>query len=174
MVDHRKLMSFSQPLAGFGRVVATAQVTGEEYLALASDQGDRVMVALRTDPGQLILNYQVGEDWHEEYTHVSVELEQGQVVAIAIDIGPEAWSFELVGQERFVYHSPVAGSRMSYAEGGAIGDGSTSTMARLGSRLPFCPRRVLCCSAAQPSFRCECYPIRVFSVGPAALFACLV
>lgn len=111
-------MSFSQPLAGFGRVVATAQVTGEEYLALASDGGDRIMVALRTDPGQLILNYQAGEDWQEQYTHVSVDLEQGQIVAIAIDIGPEAWTFELIGQEPFVYHSPVADSSMSYAEGG--------------------------------------------------------
>lgn len=111
-------MSFSQPLTGFGRVVATAQVTGNEYLALASDRGHRVMVALRTGPGQLILNYQAGESWHAEYTHVPVELEEGEVVAIAIDIGPEAWTFELIGQERFVYHSPVAGSPMSYAEGG--------------------------------------------------------
>jgi hypothetical protein len=111
-------MSFSQPLAGFGRVVATAQVTGDEYLALASDQGDRIMLALRTGPGQLILNYQSGESWHAEYTHVPVDLEPGEVVAIAIDIGPDAWAFELIGQERFVYHSPVANSPMSYAEGG--------------------------------------------------------
>lgn len=111
-------MSFSQPLVGFGRVVATAQVTGEEYLAIASEGGDRIMVALRVGPGQLILNYQAGESWHEKYTHVPVDLDRGDVVAIAIDIGPDAWTFELVGRERFVYHSPVADSPMSYAEGG--------------------------------------------------------
>lgn len=111
-------MSFSQPLTGFGRVVATAQVTGEEYFAIASERGDRVMIALRVEPGQLILNYQEGESWHEEYTHVPVDLEQGEVVAIAIDIGPDAWTFELVGQEPFIYHSPIADSPMSYAEGG--------------------------------------------------------
>jgi hypothetical protein len=118
VADHRTLMTFTRPLVGKGRIVVSAHVTGEEYIAVSDGLGNRLMVALRTKPGQMILNHELHHEWHKEYTHVPTDIQMGQAVKLTITLDSSAWEIQAGYDEPYIYPVPIASNPMILVEGG--------------------------------------------------------